>query len=98
MPDLNRDWDGTLRQMAAMGYTLIDMWAGNPYTTRTRQAAARRVHARGPRLQRLPLRLRAWSDSLGQTLDYANALGVRHVICGPRPKMTTSDDWKGMAA
>ena len=31
-------------------------------------------------------------------MDYANALGVRHVICGPKPKMTTADDWKSMAA
>ncbi len=98
VPDLNKDWDGTLRQMVAMGYKLIDMVAMNPYTTRTGKQLRAEFTRVGLDCNVCHFGYGLWSNSLGQTLDYANTLGVRHVICGPRPKMITSDDWKVMAA
>ena len=58
VPDLNKDWEGTLKQMVAMGYKLIDMVAMNPYNTRSGKQLRAEFNARRPRLQRLPLRLR----------------------------------------
>ncbi len=97
VPDLNKDWDGTLRQMVAMGYKLIDMVAMNPYTTRTGKQLRAEFTRVGLDCNVCHFGYGLWSNSLSQTLDYANALGVRHVICGPRPKMIASDDWKTMA-
>jgi sugar phosphate isomerase/epimerase len=98
VPDLNKDWDGTLKQMVAMGYKLIDMVAMNPYTTRTGKALRAEFTRVGLDCNVCHFGYANWNGSFGQTVDYANQLGVRHVICGPRPKMTTSDDWKTMAA
>jgi sugar phosphate isomerase/epimerase len=95
--DLNKDWEGTLRQMVSMGYTLIDMLAYNPYTMHP----AKKLRAD---FTRVGLQCRVchflhgtWSDTMGMVLDYANALGARHSICGPRKQLATSDDWKAMA-
>lgn len=98
VPDLNKDWNGTLRQMGAMGYRLIDMWAGGPYVTRTGKQLRAEFTRVGLDCNVCHFGYGQWSNGLGQTLDYANALGVHHVICGPRQKMVTSDDWKVMAA
>jgi sugar phosphate isomerase/epimerase len=98
VPDLNKDWDGTLKQMAAMGYKLIDMVAMNPYTTRSGKQLRAEFTRVGLDCNVCHFGFAAWNGSFGQTVDYANQLGVRHVICGPRPKMTSSEDWKTMAS
>ena len=98
VPDLNKDWDGTLKQMVAMGYKLIDMVAMNPYTTRTGKGLRAEFTRVGLDCNVCHFGYASWNTTFGQTMDYANALGVKHVICGPKPKMTTSDDWKSMAA
>lgn len=97
IPDLHQDWDGTLRQMVAMGYKIIDMVAMNPYATRTGKELRAELTRVGLDCSVCHFGYAAWNSSLGPTVDYAKALGVRHVICGPRPKMTTSDDWRTMA-
>jgi sugar phosphate isomerase/epimerase len=96
VPDLNKDWDGTLKQMVAMGYKLIDMVAMNPYSTRTGKGLRAEFTRVGLDCQVCHFGYAAWNTSFGQTVDFANQLGVRHVICGPRPKLATSDDWKSM--
>lgn len=98
VPDLKTDWAGTLKAMKAMGYGLIDMVAMNPYTLRTGKQLRAEFNGFGLGCNVCHFNYNAWNDALGQTLDYANALGVRHVICGPKRQATTSDDWKGMAA
>lgn len=97
VPDLLQDWDGTLRQMVAMGYELIDMVAMNPYTLRTGKQLRAEFTRVGLNCKVCHFGYGLWNDSLGLTLDYANALGVQHVICGPRRQLITSDDWKMMA-
>ena len=98
VPDLNKDWEGTLKQMAAMGYKLIDMVAMNPYNTRSGKQLRAEFKAVGLDCNVCHFGYASWNTSFGPTVDYANALGVRHVICGPKPKMTTADDWKSMGA
>jgi sugar phosphate isomerase/epimerase len=98
VPDLNKDWEGTLKQMVSMGYKLIDMVAMNPYVQRTGKGLRAEFTRVGLDCNVCHFGYAAWNTSFGQTVDFANALGVRHVICGPRPKLTTSDDWKSMAA
>lgn len=97
VPDLRNDWDGTLKQMVAMGYELIDMVAMNPYTLRTGKQLRAEFKRIGLNCNVCHFGYAAWKDGLGQALDYANALGVRHVICGPPRQRTNSDDWKVMA-
>jgi sugar phosphate isomerase/epimerase len=98
VPDLRNDWAGTLKTMVAMGYGLIDMVAMNPYTLRTGKQLRSEFKGFGLDCNVCHFNYNAWNDALGPTLDYANALGVRHVICGPKRQATSSDDWKGMAA
>jgi hypothetical protein len=38
IPDLNKDWDGTWKQMAGIGYNFIDALTSPPYITPTRTA------------------------------------------------------------
>ena len=98
VPDLNKDWEGTLKQMVAMGYKLIDMVAMNPYNTRSGKQLRAEFKAVGLDCNVCHFGYASWNTTFGPTVDYANALGVRHVICGPKPKMTTAEDWKSMAA
>jgi len=95
--DLNKDWEGTLRQMVAMGYTLIDMLAFPPYSMYTAKKLKAEFTRVGLDCKVSHFLHGAWNDSQGMVLDYANGLGVRHVICGPRKELVTSDDWKKMA-
>lgn len=98
VPDLNKDWDGTLTQMVSMGYKIIDMVAMNPYVQRTSRQLKAEFTRVGLECHVCHFGYAAWNGSFGQTVDYANGLGVRHAICGPRPNMKTSADWKQMAA
>lgn len=95
--DLNKDWRGTLKQMSAMGYTLIDMLAYPPYSLWTAKKLKAEFKAVGLDTRVCHFLHGAWKDNRGLVLDYANALGVKHSICGPRPDHKTSDDWKKMA-
>ena len=98
VPDLLNDWDGTLKQMVAMGYTLIDMVAMNPYTLRTGKRLRAEFTRVGLDCNVCHFGYSSWNDSFGPSVDFAHALGVRHVICGPRRQITTTEDWKAMAA
>jgi sugar phosphate isomerase/epimerase len=98
VPDLNKDWDGTLKQMVSMGYKLIDMVAMNPYNLRTSKALKAEFTRVGLGCNVCHWGYGAWNTTFGQVMDYSNGLGVKHVICGPRPNLKTSADWKSMAA
>lgn len=97
VPDLKNDWDGTLRRMVSMGYRLIDMVAMNPYTLRTGKQLRAEFTRVGLDCNVCHFGYASWNDAFGQSVDFAHALGVRHVICGPRRQMTTTEDWKQMA-
>ncbi|MCC7010794.1 MAG: TIM barrel protein [Acidobacteria bacterium] len=98
VPDLNKDWDGTLKQMVSMGYKLIDMVAMNPYNLRTSKELKAEFARVGLQCNVCHWGYAAWNNTFGQTMDYSNGLGVKHVICGPKPQLRTTDDWKSMAA
>jgi sugar phosphate isomerase/epimerase len=95
--DLNKDWSGTLRQMVDMGYTLIDMLAYPPYSLYTAKKLKAEFTRVGLGCKVCHFLHGSWKDNRGLVLDYANTLGVRHSICGPRPEHKTTDDWKKMA-
>ena len=98
VPDLNKDWDGTLKQMVSMGYKLIDMVAMNPYSLRTSKELKAEFTRVGLDCNVCHWGYAAWNTNFGPTMDYSNGLGVKHVICGPKPGIKTSADWKAMAA
>lgn len=97
-PDLNNDWDGTLKQMAAMGYKLVDMVAMNPYNRRPSKQLKAEFAGFGLDCNVCHWGYQAWNTTFGQVIDYSNGLGAKHVICGPRPNLKTSADWQSMAA
>src|SRR5689334_22866024 len=98
VPDLNKDFDGTLKAMSAMGYKLIDMVAMNPYSLRTSKGLKAAFTNAGLDCNVCHWGYAAWNTQFGQMADYSNGLGVKHVICGPKPNLKTSADWKSMAA
>lgn len=98
VPFLQKDWAGTLQKMVSYGYKLIDMVAMNPYLQFTAKELKAEFTRVGLDCQVCHWGYAAWNTSFGPTMDYSNGLGVKHVICGPKPQLRTSDDWKSMAA
>jgi sugar phosphate isomerase/epimerase len=98
VPYLQKDWDGTLQKMVSYGYKLIDMVAMNPYLLRTSKELKAEFTRVGLDCMVCHWGYAAWNTSFGTTMDYSNGLGVKHVICGPKPQLKTTDDWKSMAA
>jgi len=95
--DLNKDWDGTLKKMASFGYKFIDMVVTGPYAARTARQLKASLDAVGLGCDNAHWGYAAFNTNFGPTVTYSQALGVKSVVCGPRPNLKTADDWKAMA-
>ena len=96
--DLNKDWVGTLKKMSGFGYKHIDMVMTGPYAARTAKdlkAIARTKPASA--VTTATGVTRTSTRRYGPTITYSQALGVKSVVCGPRPRRKTADDWKFQA-
>ena len=78
---MNKDFEGTVRQVAAMGYAGVET-AGFPGTTP--QAAAALFKSLGLQAPSAHLGLQLWDSS--EAVDIAGALGVKYAVCPYTPK------------
>ncbi len=100
---LPRDFDGTLAQVRAAGYTVVEA-AG--YYNRTAQEFRHSMDQAGLRCVSTHHTLSQLETQLDSLLDYAHALGLEYMVCSssggmhrdPNAKGTpTLDDWRWIA-
>lgn len=100
---LPKDFDGTLTQVRAAGYTVVEA-AG--YYDRSAQEFRRSMDRAGLRCVSTHYTLSQFQTQLDQLLDYAHALGLEYMVCSssggvhrdPRAKgEPTLDDWRFIA-
>jgi sugar phosphate isomerase/epimerase len=97
IPDLEKNFEGTLRNMAEIGFKFIDMVAWGPYTMRSAKALRTSLAGAGLGCDICHWQYPAFTAQFGPAIAYSQALGVSAVVCAPGPRQTTTDDWKFQA-
>jgi sugar phosphate isomerase/epimerase len=96
-PDMKKDWDGTLKAMKDYGYSYIDLNQVSPYIDRPAADLRDSFKAHGFTFTNALWPYQAFSARLDQTIADSKTLGLTHIVCSPRPRLRTSDDWKSFA-
>jgi len=96
-PDMKKDWDGTLKMMKDFGYTYIDLNQVSPYTDRPAAELKASFDAHGFKFNNALWPYQYFSARFDQTIADSKALGLTTIVCSPRPRLRTTDDWKSMA-
>lgn len=96
-PDMMKDWDGTLKAMKDYGYSYIDLNQVRPYTEKTAAELKASFASHGFTFTNALWPYQAFSVRLEETMAYSKTLGLTHIVCSPRPRLRTTDDWKSMA-
>jgi sugar phosphate isomerase/epimerase len=96
-PDMRRDWDGTLTAMKDFGYSIIDLNQVAPYTERPAADLKASFLAHGFTFTNALWPYQAFASRLEATLADSLTLGLQTIVCSPRPRLRTTDDWKSMA-
>jgi len=97
--DLKKDWAGTVRKVAAMGYQCVEFYA--PYYQWTMQEARQ---VRGE-MDQLGLRCRSTHndtvsftpDGIGKAMELNHILGTRYIVLASPGPVPTLDGWKRVA-
>ena len=96
-PDMKKDWDGTLKAMKDFGYSYIDLNQVSPYTDRTAAGLKASFLSHGFTFTNALWSYQAFANQLDKTIADSKTLGLSTIVCSPRPRLRTSDDWKSMA-
>jgi sugar phosphate isomerase/epimerase len=96
-PDMQKDWDGTLKAMHDYGYTYIDLNQVSPYTERSAADLKASFLSHGFQFTNALWPYQAFSARFDQTVADSLTLGLKTIVCSPRPRLRTTDDWKSMA-
>ena len=96
-PDMRKDWDGTLKTMKDFGYSYIDLNQVPPYTDKTAADLKASFTSHGFTFTNALWSYQAFSMQFDQTIADSQTLGLETIVCSPRPRLRTSDDWKSMA-
>jgi sugar phosphate isomerase/epimerase len=105
---VGKDFDGTLRQVAAIGYQEVELYS---FFDRKASEIRHSLDAAGLRCQSAHYPAASLKADLGPKIDYAKELGLKFIVCPfpgapdpdpakPRPKGSsfpgsmTLDDWK----
>jgi len=96
-PDMRKDWDGTLEAMKSFGYTYIDLNQVSPYIDRPAADLKASFVAHGFTFSNALWPYQAFANRFDQTIADSLTLGLKTVVCSPRPRLRTTDDWKSMA-
>lgn len=100
---LPKDFDGTLAQLRAAGYTVVEA-AG--FFGRSAKDFRSSIDHAGLRCVSAHYTLRLFETQLDQLIDYAHALGLQYMVCSSSGGMhrdpnakgaTTLDDWRWIA-
>ena len=96
-PDMKKDWDGTLKAMKDYGYSYIDLNQVSPFTDRPAADLKASFASHGFTFSNALWPYQAFANRFDQTIADSRTLGLTHIVCSPRPRLQTSDDWKSMA-
>ncbi|MGE0405465.1 MAG: TIM barrel protein [Candidatus Korobacteraceae bacterium] len=99
---LAKDWDGTWKTMAGMGYKFVDLVKfGGRNAPELGQKTAKEISASlknaGLKVYNHHFSYSAWTELFAETIEFAHTLGVESVVCSPGPRRKTVEDWKWMA-
>ena len=99
IPDLNKDWDGTWKKMAGIGYNFIDALTSAPYITPTRTAKDLRgvIESYGLGCDNAHFGYNNFKNTFAQVVATAHDLKVKSAVCGPWNRRQSADDWKALA-
>lgn len=104
---LGKDFDGTLQQIAGIGYKAIEMCSPKgyerggfgPLVKYKASELRQKIHAAGLKCESCHFQARELKENLGETIAFARELGLKQMILasfGLR-KDATLDDWKRVA-
>ena len=96
-PDMRKDWDGILKAMKDFGYSYIDLNQVSPFTDRPAADLKASFLSHGFTFTNALWPYQSFSTRFDQTIADSHTLGLTHIVCSPRPRLRTSDDWKSMA-
>jgi len=96
-PDMRKDWDGTLKMMKDFGYSYIDLNQVPPFTDKPAAELKASFASHGFTFTNALWSYQAFSMRFDQTIADSQTLGLKTIVCSPRPRLRTSDDWKSMA-
>jgi len=96
-PDMRKDWDGTLKAMKEYGYSYIDLNQVPPFTERPAADLKASFASHGFTFTNALWPYQAFANRFEQTVADSLTLGLKTIVCSPRPRLRTTDDWKSMA-
>ena len=96
-PDMRKDWDGTLNAMKEYGYSYIDLNQVPPFTDRPAADLKASFVSHGFTFTNALWSYQAFASRFDQTIADSLTLGLKTIVCSPRPRLRTTDDWKSMA-
>jgi sugar phosphate isomerase/epimerase len=96
-PDMRKDWDGTLKAMKDFGYSYIDLNQVSPFIDRPAADLKASFTEHGFTFSNALWPYQAFANRFDQTVADSLTLGLKTIVCSPRPRLRTSDDWKSMA-
>ena len=94
---MRKDWDGTLKAMKDFGYSYIDLNQVSPFIDRPAADLKASFTAHGFTFSNALWSYQAFANRFDQTVADSLTLGLKTIVCSPRPRLRTSDDWKSMA-
>lgn len=96
-PDMRKDWDGTLKAMKEFGYSYIDLNQVSPYIDRPAADLKASFASHGLTFTNALWSYQAFANRFDETVADSLTLGLKTIVCSPRPRLRTTDDWKSMA-
>jgi sugar phosphate isomerase/epimerase len=96
-PDMKKDWDGTLKAMKEFGYSSIDLNQVSPYIDRPAADLKASFTSHGFTFSNALWPYQAFANRFDETIADSRTLGLSTIVCSPRPRLRTSDDWKRFA-
>src|SRR6185295_2620431 len=96
-PDMKKDWDGTLKAMKDYGYSYIDLNQVSPYTDRSAADLKASFVSHGFTFSNALWSYQAFANQFDKTVEDSLTLGLSTIVCSPRPRLRTTDDWKSFA-
>jgi len=96
-PDMKKDWDGTLKAMKDFGYSIIDLNQVSPYIDRPAADLKASFLSHGFTFSNALWPYQAFANRFDQTIADSQTLGLSTIVCSPRPRLRTTDDWRSFA-
>ncbi|MEO7272899.1 MAG: sugar phosphate isomerase/epimerase [Vicinamibacterales bacterium] len=96
-PDMRKDWDGTLKAMKDYGYSYADLNQVPPFTERSAADLKASFVSHGFTFTNALWPYQAFASRFDQTVADSQTLGLKTIVCSPRPRLRTTDDWTTFA-